>query len=52
MNLLGVETVEAFRDPCFLSQGVNDFWGEQELLGGATTFGVSNNFWGEQRLMG
>jgi hypothetical protein len=27
MNLLGFETVDGFRDPCFRSQGVNDFWG-------------------------
>jgi hypothetical protein len=27
LNQLGFEAVEPMRDPCWLSQGVNDFWG-------------------------
>lgn len=28
-NLMGLEVVEGFHDPCFLSQGLNDFWGRR-----------------------
>ena len=29
LNQLGVEAMEPMRDPCWLSKGVNDFWGRR-----------------------